>query len=120
MSWYRWLSIRNFFWLKLTFFVLRSLNYGFQSEQMLLSLRQCLLFCLPKGEKPRQVLKNWRPVSLLSVVYKIASSALARRLSAILHKIISNTQLGFKAGHFIGENTRVVYDLIQLTKEKNY
>ena len=68
------------FWAKLKFFVLRSLNCGYNTGQMSISLRQCIISCLPKGDKPRQFLKNWRPISLLSVVYKIASSALAARL----------------------------------------
>ena len=76
------------------------------------SLRQCVISCLPKGDKPRQFLKNWRPISLLSVVYKIASSALATRLRSILHKLISNSQSGFMQGRFIGENTRLIYDIM--------
>ena len=68
------------FWAKLKFFVLRSLNNGYNTGQLSISLRQCIISCLPKGDKPRQFLKNWRPILLLSVVYKIASSALAARL----------------------------------------
>ena len=68
------------FWGKLKYFILRSLNDRYSSGQMSISLRQCVISCLPKGNKPRQFLKNWRPISLLSVIYKIASSALASRL----------------------------------------
>ena len=82
---------------------------------MSISLRQCIISCLPKGDKPRQFLKNWRPISLLSVVYKIASSALATRLRTVLHTIISNTQSGFMSNRFIGENTRLIYDIIHYT-----
>ena len=107
------------FWGKLKYFVLRSLNFGYMSGQLSISLRQCIISCLPKGDKPRQFLKNWRPISLLSVIYKIASSALASRLRKILNKIISNTQSGFMSGRFIGENTRLIYDLMHYTEQKN-
>ena len=100
------------FWAKLKFFVLRSLNCGYNTGQMSISLRQCIISCLPKGDKPRQFFKNWRPISLLSVVYKIASSALAARLRTVLHNLISNTQSGFMSNRFIGENTRLIYDII--------
>ena len=79
---------------------------------MTVSLRQCIITCLPKGNKTRQFLKNWRPISLLSVVCKIASSALAARLRTVLQKIISKTQSGFMSNFFIGENTLLIYDII--------
>ena len=102
------------FWSK--FFVLRSLNHGFLSGQFLISLRQCIISCLPKGDKPRQFLKNWRPISLLSVVYKIASSALSFRLKKVLHNLLSKTQSGFMSNRFIGESTRLIYDIMYYTQ----
>ena len=104
------------FWSKLKFFVLRSLNHGFLSGQFLISLRQCIISCLPKGDKPRQFLKNWRPISLLSVVYKIASSALSFRLKKVLHNLLSKTQSGFMSNRFIGESTRLIYDIMYYTQ----
>ena len=74
------------FWGKLKYFVLRALNESYVSGQLSISLRQCIISCLPKGNKPRHLLKNWRPISLLSVVYKIASSALSARLKSYLKK----------------------------------
>ena len=34
--------------------------------------KEGIIICIPKGDKPREYLKNWRPISLLNVVYKIA------------------------------------------------
>ena len=48
-------------------------------------------------------LKNWRPMSLLNVDYKIASKTLALRLKKVLSAIINNTQTGHVEGRFIGE-----------------
>ena len=97
------------FWAKLKFFVLRSLNCGYNTGQMSISLRQCIISCLPNGDKLKQFLKNWRPIS---VVYKIASSALAARLRTVLHNLISNTQSGFMSNRFIGENTHLIYNSV--------
>ena len=94
------------------FFVLRYLNSGYYTGQLLISLRQCIISCRPKGDKPRQFLKNWRPILLLSVVYRIASSALAATLRTVLPNIISKTQSGFMSNRFIGENTRLICDII--------
>ena len=65
------------FWGKLKYFVLRALNFAHTSSKMSISMRTCIISCLPKGDKPMEFRKNWHPVSLLSVVYKMASAALA-------------------------------------------
>ena len=78
------------------------------------TLRTCVITCLPKQNKSREYLKNWRPISLLNVVYKIASSSIANRLKTVLNDIISKTQNGFLDGRYIGESTRIVYDIMQL------
>ena len=46
------------FWKKLKYIVLRALNFAYDVGEMSLSLRQCLITCLPKGNKRRQFLKN--------------------------------------------------------------
>ena len=104
------------FWGKLKYFILRAANCWFEHGEMSVSMRQCVISCLPKGDKPRQFLKNWRPISLLSVIYKIISSALSLRMRSVLNKLVSTCQSGFISGRFIGENTRLIYDLIHYTK----
>lgn len=74
-----------------------------------------IITCIPKEGKPKQYLKNWRPISLLNVVYKLASGCIAERLKKVLDKLISSDQTGFLKGRFIGENIRLVYDLMNYT-----
>ena len=107
------------FWLKLKYFVLKSLNEAYENKEMSLTLRQCVINCLPKGDKPRHIINNWRPISLLSVIYKIGSSAIANRLRKVLGKIISTNQSGFVSGRYIGDNTRLIYDLLYITQRKD-
>ena len=102
------------FWKGLKFFVLRALNFAYRKGEMSISLRTCIVNCIPKGNKPREYLQNWRPISLLSVPYKIASLALANRLKTVLDCLISKTQSGFIKGRFNGDSTRLIYDLIHL------
>ena len=107
------------FWSKMKYFVLRSINRCYDKGILSISLRRCMVTCLPKGDKPRENLKNWRPISLLSVVYKIASATIANRIKPVLDKIIAKTQTGFISGRYIGESTRLVYDIMQVTEQKN-
>ena len=64
-------------------------------------------------------LKNWRPISLLNVDYKIASKALALRLKKVLSAIINNAQTGYVEGRFIGENIRLISDILNFTADQD-
>ena len=81
--------------------------------------KQGVITCLPKPNKSRHYLKNWRPISLLNVVYKLASSVISNRLKTILDKLINQDQKGFIAGRFIGENVRLIYDVLFETKNQD-
>ena len=83
------------------------------------SLRQCIITCLPKAKKDRSLIKNWRPISLLSVIYKLASGTIAERLKKTLNYVISDCQTGFIKGRYISKSTRLIYDLIHATENKN-
>ena len=84
------------------------------------SLQQCLISCIPKCNKPRVFLKNWRLISLLLCVYKILLSAVANRLKGVLDKLISRTQTGFISGGYIGENIGLIYDLLHYKEKRKY
>ena len=109
------------FWKHLGQFVLRSINYGYAIGKLSESQRQGIITCIPKEDKPKQFLKNWRPLTLLDTVYKIASGTIANRLKQVhvLDNIISRDQTGFLKGRFIGENTHLVYDMLQYTEQNN-
>ena len=109
----------KFFWIKLKHFITRALNFSYNKGEFSISLTRCIITCLPKGDKPREYLKNWRPLSMLSVLYKIASSALAHRMKKVLDRLISMTQTGFLSGRNISESTRLVYDLMHITEKNN-
>ena len=109
----------KFFWVDIGSFILRSINYGYRNESLSVTPKQGLITCLPKPNKSRLSLKNWRPISLLNVVYKLASSVIANRVKQTLQDIIHENQKGFIAGRFIGENIRLVYDVLFETKRQN-
>ena len=81
-------------------------------------MKQCVITCLPKGDKAREEIKNWRPISLLNVSYKLASAAIANRLKTVLNSIIAKTQTGFLQNRFIGECTRLIYDIMNNCEKK--
>ena len=104
------------FWGKLKYYVVHALNRCFEKGKLSVTLRQSVIICLPKGNKDRSLIKNWRPISLLSVVYKLASGVIANRLKESLNKIISNCQSGFMKGRYISDSTRLIYDALEIAE----
>ena len=109
----------KFFYNDIKVFIKRALNEGYINGKLSITQRQGLITCLPKGDKPKQFLKNWRPITLLNVIYKIASACIAERIKTTLTELISEDQTGFISGRYIGENTRLIYDILQITDEQD-
>ena len=107
------------FWKQLGTFILRGINYSYEIGELSTAQQQGTITLIPKGNKSRQFLTNYRPICLLNTVYKLASAAIANRIKTVLPKLINEDQSGFLAGSFIGENTRTIYDVMQLAEERN-
>ena len=69
---------------------------------------------IEKTDRDKRFIKNWRPFSLLNVDYKILSKALATRSKDIFLKIISPEQSAYVKNRFIGENRRLISDIIEV------
>jgi hypothetical protein len=80
---------------------------------------QGVITCIPNENKAKQFVKNWRPITLLNTVYTIAAGCIANRIKLTLDKLINQDQTGFIKGRPIGENTRLIYNIMQYTEEKN-
>ena len=109
----------KFFWKDLGAFLVRSINYGFQKGEMSVTQRRGVITCIPKDNKPKRLIKNWRPITLLNTTYKIASACIAERIKSILPNIIGEEQKGFLKGRYIGENIRMLYDVLSYTETNN-
>ena len=71
-----------------------------------------IITLLPKGLKDKKSLKNWRPITLLSTLYKIISGVIGNRFKRFLPNVIGQGQEGFVDGRYMGEVTRLLYDTI--------
>ena len=106
------------FWGTLKYIIHKAINASYDKGSMSQSMRTCIITCLPKGNKDRKFLKNWRPISLLSSIYKLMYGVIANRLRNTLDTIICNTQTGFLSGRQISDNTRLIYDLMHIAEKK--
>ena len=79
--------------MQLGFFVVRSLNDGFSKGELSTTQKEVIV-CIPEGDKPKDLIKNWRPVSLFNVVYKIGTACIAKSLKSVLRSLSMRTKLG--------------------------
>ena len=75
--------------------------------------RRGLITLVPKKNKPANLLKNWRPITLLNCDYEIAAKSIANRVKKVLPKISNNDQTGFLGNRTIGENIRIINSIIK-------
>jgi hypothetical protein len=72
---------------------------------------------IPK-EAP-EVLKDFRPISLCNVVYKIVSKCMVNRLRPLLQEIIAPTQSAFIPGHMITDNALIAFECLHAIRQGN-
>ena len=81
--------------------------------------KQDIITLIPKPNKETTLLENWRPISLLNTDYKIATKVIGNRVKQVLPSIINDSQTGFIKGRYIGENIRLIFDIIDNAEEQN-
>ena len=97
----------------------QSFNYAFQRGQMNITQKQGIIKVIPKKKKDKSYLENWRPLTLLNVDYKIATKTMAHRIATVLPKLINEDQTGYVKGRYIGQNIRLIQDIMKVTESEN-
>ena len=106
----------KFFWPELGTEMVSSFNHAFRSGTLSICQRRGIISLIPKKNKDKTLLDNLRPISLLNVDYKILTKILAKRLEKVLPTIINPDQTGYVKGRFIGENIRLIQDIMFFTE----
>lgn len=107
----------KFFWNDIGHFVVNSINHSFKTGEFSNTQKEGIITCIPKGNKSKKLIKNWRPISLLNISYKIATGCIANRIKKVLPLIVDMDQSGFISGRFTGDNIRLIYDLLFYSKQ---
>ena len=98
-------------------FIIKYINFSFQTGMLSVSQRLGIITVIPKGDKDKTFLKNWRPLTLLNSLYKMISGVIAGRIRPVLDTIIHGDQKGFIGNRYIGEAIRSTYDILSWAKE---
>ncbi len=104
------------FWPDISDMLLNSFNFSMENGLMSQSQRNCVITLLPKKDKDPLFIKNYRPISLLTVDYKIFAKTLVNRTKKCMSCLIASEQSGFLKGRNIGNNIRLVLDIIEFTE----
>jgi len=76
---------------------------------MLDTLNHTTIALIPKTRSPQEM-KEYKPISLCNVLYKLCSKVLALRLREFLDEIIAEEQSAFIPGHLITDNVLIAYE----------
>ena len=98
---------------------MRVVSEIFQQGEMPAYMKKSVTILIPKKDKDRRNVENLRPIGLLNVHYKIITKALATKVQKVVSSLINEDQTGFLKGRFIGENVRLILDLMDYCSEKN-
>ena len=82
--------------------------------QLHLSARRGIITLIPKKDRNVFILKNWRPLTMLTINYKILAIVLADRIKVVLPYLISEDQTGFMSGRQITTTIRRTMDIMDL------
>ena len=66
----------KFFWKKIIFFLIKSFMWSYQNNQLSTDQKRGTITLVPEKGKDLCSLKNWRPISLLNIDYKILTKCL--------------------------------------------
>ena len=111
----------QFFGNKLDKVYYEAIKYAFSKKELHTSARRGIITLIPKKDKDSLWLKNWRPLTMLNVDYKIIAKAVATRLKLVLPYIISDNQAGFMENRQISQIIRTTIDISQYsTKARGY
>ncbi|XP_074298011.1 uncharacterized protein LOC141628812 [Silene latifolia] len=84
-------------------------------DQMPAGMNHTHIVLIPKKKAPDKI-RDFRPISLCNVVYKLVSKVLANRLKPFLNDIVSENQSAFTAGRLISDNVLIAFELFHHMK----
>ena len=96
-----------------------SLKHAHQTGLMSITQRESIISLMPKKDKDTTQLKNWRPLSMLNMDYKLVAKVIANRIKSKLPKLIHPDQTGSVKGRYIGENIVRIIDILSYTQEND-
>ena len=81
------------------------------------SINSTTIVLIPKVKNPQEM-KQFRPISLCNVIYKICSKVLANRLRVFLDDVVAEEQSAFVPGRLTTDNVLIAYECTHYLQRK--
>lgn len=88
-----------------------------EGERLPQNMADALLVLIPKTEKPESI-KQFRPISLCNVTFKLVTKVIVNKIKNILEDLVSPNQCSFVPRQQIGDNIIICQELIDALKHK--
>ncbi|CAN0875633.1 Transposon TX1 uncharacterized 149 kDa protein [Linum grandiflorum] len=82
-------------------------------------IQEMTIVLLPKGNQPT-TMKDWRPISLCNVLYRLVAKVLANRLRKIMPRVVSEEQSAFVKGRSIVDNIVIAFETLHNMKLRRH
>ena len=79
---------------------------------MLAAFNSTIITLVPKKQSPSNI-RDFRPISCCSVIYKCITKIIANRLKQYMPKLVSNNQSAFISGRSIADNVLLAQELVR-------
>ena len=99
--------------------ILEVYNRCLKNNRLCNTMNSALIRLIYKNSGDRCELKNWRPISLLTVDYKILSKVITNRLKLVMPLLIGEEQTCGVVGRKIQDNLMVLRDVIDYVNLEN-
>ena len=112
-------EVYKFFWHDIKASLLNSIRFSYENGILCYSQTCGMITLLHKGnDLKREVISNWRPITLTNADYKLIAKILAKRLSVCIDDLISKNQFAFIKGRNIADMLREINDIIEYGKSR--
>ncbi|XP_074318329.1 uncharacterized protein LOC141655135 [Silene latifolia] len=95
--------------------VVRAVLAILRGERSPRDINKTNIVLIPKKKAPDKI-RDFRPISLCNVVYKLVSKVLANRLKQFLGDIVSENQGAFTPGRTISDNVLIAFEVFHAMK----
>ena len=105
----------KFFWNDINDLLLQSYQFSYDDGILTDTQREGIFILIPIRNKDPLLPSSYRPITLLNIDCKIIASVINSRMKCYLNELIRPGQNAFIEDRHIGDNIRLLFDVIELT-----